>query len=1022
MNPQDNKSYKKLIKGAEMIMQKSRRRKGIVLIEAAVIAVSLLILNVSVQAEDMGKIHSGETKLGTIAVEGEIDIFTFDGEAGQAVFIDITADNSNLGPAIYLYRPNGTLELSLVGGDSATHLRIEEHLLQQTGVYTIALAASHGWGTSLTGAYGISLLLIPGNTSSSQDPDGGAIASGHTYNYTINPVADTDAFTFYGTAGQAIFIDITANNSNLGPAIYLYRPNRTLELSLVGGDSATHLRIESHQLEQTGVYTIVLAASLGWGTSLTGAYGISLLLIPGNTSSSQDPDGGAIASGYTYSYTINPVADTDAFIFYGTAGQAVFIDITADNSNLGTAFYLFRPNRTLELSLVGGDSATHLRIESYQLEQTGVYTIVLAASLGWGTSLTGAYGISLLLIPGATSSSQDLDGGDITSGHLSNYTINPVADTDAFTFYGTAGQAVIIDITANNSNLGPAIYLFRPNRTLELSLVGGDSVTHIRIESHQLEKTGVYTIVMATSLGWGTSGTGGYDLSFVKIPPTPSPGIYNPFPPNEVTLTNLSQSFNWDSVSGATGYDLYFGENVITPLEKIGNNLSSPGMPFPDLEGNTIYYWHVNAHTPSGIVKGTYWWFKTQSTNQPPNQPQKPTGPTTRVTGQQGTYWANGTDPDGDKIQYRFDWNASGSHAYSGWTSLVNSGTKLSKNHSWTVAGTYVVKVQSKDEHGVTSVWSTGLTVTVTAENHPPNQPKKPTGPTTRLTGQQGKYWANGTDPDNDKIQYRFDWNASGSHSYSGWTSLVNSGQKLSINHTWTVAGTYVVKVQSKDEHGATSVWSKGLNVTVTVTGENHPPNQPKTPTGPTALLTGEQGTYWANGTDPDGDKIQYRFDWNASGSHAYSGWTSLVNSGTKLSKNHSWTVAGTYVVKVQSRDEHGELSVWSNELTVSVYVNHPPNKPQTPTGPTALLTGEQGTYWANGTDPDGDHIQFRFDWNASGSHTYSTWTSLVNSGQKLSMVYSWTKAGTYIVKVQSRDEHGKTSVWSNGLTVIVST
>ena len=300
--------------------------------------------------------------------------------------------------------------------------------------------------------------------------------------------------------------------------------------------------------------------------------------------------------------------------------------------------------------------------------------------------------------------------------------------------------------------------------------------------------------------------------------------------------------------------------------------------------------------------------------NHPPNKPKTPTGPTTRLVGQTGTYWANGTDPDSDQIQYRFDWNASGSHAYSSWSALMNSGTPLSKNHSWSVAGTYVIKVQSKDEHGSMSTWSNGLTVTVA--NHAPNQPKKPTGPTTRLIGQAGTYWANGTDPDGDKIQYRFDWNASGSHSYSSWTSLVNSGTKLSKNHTWTVAGTYIVKVQSKDEHGATSTWSNGLNVTVA----NHAPNQPKKPTGPTTRLVGQQGTYWANGTDSDGDQIQYRFDWNASGSHQYSAWTSLVNSGTKLSKNHAWTIPGTYVVKVQSRDEHGAVSIWSNGLTVIVH------------------------------------------------------------------------------------------------------
>ena len=62
-------------------------------------------------------------------------------------------------------------------------------------------------------------------------------------------------------------------------------------------------------------------------------------------------------------------------------------------------------------------------------------------------------------------------------------------------------------------------------------------------------------------------------------------------------------------MQGATGYDLYFGEDVIEPLEKIGNNLTSPSMPFPEMERGSVYYWHVEAHTPDGDIHGPYWWF-----------------------------------------------------------------------------------------------------------------------------------------------------------------------------------------------------------------------------------------------------------------------------------------------------------------------------------------------------------------------------------------------------------------------------
>jgi hypothetical protein len=313
--------------------------------------------------------------------------------------------------------------------------------------------------------------------------------------------------------------------------------------------------------------------------------------------------------------------------------------------------------------------------------------------------------------------------------------------------------------------------------------------------------------------------------------------------------------------------------------------------------------------------KGSAYVFTKESDNQPPNTPSNP-NPANQANGVSTTTdlsWTGG-DPDlGDTVTY---------NVYFGTT---NPPPKVVTNQSAITydPGTlnpltkYYWKIKAWDNHGAYTIGPVWSFTTQSTTNHPPNKPQKPTGPTTRVTGQQGTYWANGTDPDGDKIKYRFDWNASGSHSYSAWTVLVNSGTKLSMEHSWTKAGTYVVKVQSRDEHGALSVWSNGLTVTVTV---NHPPNQPKKPTGPTTRLMGQQGTYWANGTDPDGDKIQYRFDWDAAGAHQYSSWTSLVNSGTKLSKNHAWTSPGTYVVKVQSRDEHGVKSVWSNGLTVIVH------------------------------------------------------------------------------------------------------
>ena len=144
---------------------------------------------------------------------------------------------------------------------------------------------------------------------------------------------------------------------------------------------------------------------------------------------------------------------------------------------------------------------------------------------------------------------------------------------------------------ASGSDLGPAIYLYRPNGTLESKVIGGIDGNCVAIEGHHLEQTGIHTVVASSSWAYGTAKTGGYGLSLIKSPSTLTPGIYNPVPANGDTITDLNQSFGWDAVAGATGYDLYFGEGVITPIGLIGENLATPEMSFPEVELNKVYYW-----------------------------------------------------------------------------------------------------------------------------------------------------------------------------------------------------------------------------------------------------------------------------------------------------------------------------------------------------------------------------------------------------------------------------------------------
>lgn len=97
-------------------------------------------------------------------------------------------------------------------------------------------------------------------------------------------------------------------------------------------------------------------------------------------------------------------------------------------------------------------------------------------------------------------------------------------------------------------------------------------------------------------------------------------------------------------------------------------------------------------------------------TNDPPNKPEKPSGPTNIRAGVEVSYQTRTTDPDGDNIYYLFDW---GDGSTSGWIGPFPSNTVATANHTWSCRGSYKIKVKAKDVHGSESDWSDPLSITV---------------------------------------------------------------------------------------------------------------------------------------------------------------------------------------------------------------------------------------------------------------------------------------------------------------------
>jgi hypothetical protein len=196
--------------------------------------------------------------------------------------------------------------------------------------------------------------------------------------------------------------------------------------------------------------------------------------------------------------------------------------------------------------------------------------------------------------------------------------------------------------------------------------------------------------------------------------------------------------------------------------------------------------------------------------NQPPNNPDQPSGPIHIYPGIMYSYSSITIDPEGDHLFYLFEW---GDGTNSSWLGLYESGEIVQASNIWTEKGEYQIKVKAKDIYEEQSGFSQTLTIIVgDGFNNPPNKPSKPSGKTNGKAGEEYTYSASTTDPDGDQIFYKWDL---GDETNNGWIGPFNSGEICEISHTWNEKGNYQIKVIAKDINNDESEWSDQLNISI---------------------------------------------------------------------------------------------------------------------------------------------------------------------------------------------------------------
>ncbi len=293
--------------------------------------------------------------------------------------------------------------------------------------------------------------------------------------------------------------------------------------------------------------------------------------------------------------------------------------------------------------------------------------------------------------------------------------------------------------------------------------------------------------------------------------------------------------------------------------------------------------------------------------------------------------------------------------------------------------------------------------------SQPPVPPSILTGPTEGLSWQNLTFEAVSSDPDSDMIRYGWDWD--GDESVDEWTGLYPSSTPINSTHVWEHAGVYEIRVKAEDSYGAQSLFSLAHTVTIS----NDPPQKPDAPNGTFYTLYGINTTYSTVASDPDNDTIRYGWDWD--GDESVDEWTGFYPSNVPVRCSHVWQHAGTYYVQVKAEDEYGAPSSFSNKTRVIVISmdNDPPQKPNTPEGPSVGRVGISYSYKTSSHDPNGDVLWYQFDWDDG---TVGEWVGPYASNQTVIMSHVWQTKGSFQVKVKAKDAADAESVWSDPLSI----
>ncbi len=414
----------------------------------------------------------GQVLSGSLAHNADVHFYSFTGKAGETVLIQVTKQAGTGTPCFELYGPGDfRVDFACTYGTIAR----KEIRLTGTGAYVIWVR-DHNADEALSYRVFLEELIPPRGATPMQF--GQALSGNLAHN------ADVHFYTFDGTAGETVLIQVTKQGGAGTPCYELYGPGDfRVELQCTYGTLVRNYI----RLTATGGYAIWIHdhnadEALG--------YRVFLQRVSPPVGATAIQFGQALAGNLAHS------ADTHFFTFDGQAGQSVLLQVTKQGGAGTPCYDLYGPGEfRVELQCTYG-----ALVRNYvRLTATGGHVIRVHDH---NADEVMGYRIFLERVNPARVATPVPFGQALTGSLAHN------ADTHFYTFHGTAGDSVTIEVTKQAGTGTPCYDLYGPGEfRVDLQCTYGAVAKHevrlsatgehvVRVHDHNADETMSYRIVV----------------------------------------------------------------------------------------------------------------------------------------------------------------------------------------------------------------------------------------------------------------------------------------------------------------------------------------------------------------------------------------------------------------------------------------------------------------------------------------------------------------------------------------------